>query len=142
MTRTRRWFVAAFLGAMLVLLAKFLATGKQASEAVALKPVQSRLSSASDAQVASRAAPALVPAPALLASAAPFLPPGLSERARRMQADWCGFGAKELAAEQAKRFEGREVIGQAEIAELAAKPEGDGEQVLALAKEEAIQRWI
>ncbi|WP_124449223.1 hypothetical protein [Paucibacter sp. KBW04] len=138
MTRIRRWIVAAFLGAMLLLLVKFLATGKQASEAVAHEPPQVRPSSASDAQAPSPA----VPVPVQPGSATQFQPPGLSERARRMQADWCGFGAKELAAEQAKHFEGKEMIGPAEIAEQAAKPKGEGEQVLALAREEVVQRWI
>lgn len=65
--------------------------------------------------------------------------PDLSPRALRMQSDWCGFGAAEAARdEDAVSRQGNPMAAGQD----AVQTQTDGEQVLALAREKVLQRWM
>lgn len=84
----------------------------------------------------------LPPVPAASASAA-ALPAAdafaaLSPRARRMAADWCGYGAREALKEEEAR-EARKKDGHASGDDESPS---DGEQVINIARSERLQAWI
>lgn len=111
------------------------------------------LMTAPAAEVASHAAPPPVPAtPAASAPAA--IPPAsstsaptlaaddlfarLSPRARRMAADWCGYGAAEIMKEALAR----EAAGKGGHTPSDGEPPSDGEQVMDAVRSQRLQDWI
>lgn len=62
----------------------------------------------------------------------------LSPRARRMAADWCGYGAAEIL----KDALAREAAGKGGHAANDGEPPSDGEQVMDAARAQRLQDWI
>ena len=80
------------------------------------------------------------PASSASSAAAPATDPfaSLSPRARRMAADWCGYGAREAMKEEEAR-EARKKDGRSSAEDEAPS---DGEQVMNIARSERLQAWI
>lgn len=61
----------------------------------------------------------------------------LSPRARRMAADWCGYGARE-----AMKDEERQAAAKGDTATTGGAPASDGEQVLDAARAHVLRHWL
>lgn len=117
--------------------------------ALSESPAENRVVNAAAAGVASAPRPAPQASPPLpamqptSAASAPALATGdafaqLSPRARRMAADWCGYGATEMM----KDARAREAAGKDDHATAGGDPPSDGEQIMDAARAQRLQDWI